>query len=95
MLQKSLYIIYYIINSISTDSTRYLNDYFYLDVSVAFNTQNLPWIILSGANNIISPGINTIVLLHYSATFVKGGANNNTFRDWNRFDQNQFNQKLN
>src|ERR1043166_3739758 len=43
--------------------------FFYLDVSIEFNTQNLLWQDLSSINTISS---------HYSATSVKGGANNNT-----------------
>ncbi|RIA81237.1 hypothetical protein C1645_865206 [Glomus cerebriforme] len=61
MLQKSL---------IGGISTNYLNDFFYLDVSTSFNTQNLPWVDLSSTN--------TIVPQHASATSVKGVANNNT-----------------
>jgi hypothetical protein len=45
------------------------NDFFYLDVSVAFNTQNLLWNDLSNVN---------IVPAHYNSASVKGGANNNT-----------------
>jgi N-acetylneuraminic acid mutarotase len=44
-------------------------DFFYLDVSVAFNTQNLLWNDLSN--------VNIIPANRYSAS-VKGGANNNT-----------------
>jgi hypothetical protein len=44
-------------------------DFFYLDVSVPFNTQELSWQDLSNFN-MIPP--------HDSATSVKGGANNNT-----------------
>ena len=50
------------------------NDFFYLDVSVPFNTQNLPWEDLSDLSNIN----NTVPAAHESATSVKGGANNNT-----------------
>ena len=45
------------------------NDFFYLDVSIQFNTQSLSWKDLSSIN---------IVPEHYLATSVKGGANNNT-----------------
>src|SRR3954468_5787825 len=44
-------------------------DFFYLDVSVSFNTQNLLWQDLTSAN---------IVPPHAGAASVKGGANNNT-----------------
>ncbi|GBC04887.1 hypothetical protein RclHR1_05920007 [Rhizophagus clarus] len=44
-------------------------DFFYLDVSVPFNTQNLLWNDLSNIN---------IIPSHYDCTSVKGGANNNT-----------------
>ncbi|PKC65483.1 hypothetical protein RhiirA1_514480 [Rhizophagus irregularis] len=44
-------------------------DFFYLDVSVPFNTQELSWQDLSNIN---------MVPPHDSATSVKGGANNNT-----------------
>src|SRR5438046_6832230 len=46
-----------------------LKDFFYLDVSVPFNTQQLLWQDLSNINT---------VPVHSSATSVKGGANNNT-----------------
>ncbi|RIA81241.1 hypothetical protein C1645_790835 [Glomus cerebriforme] len=49
-------------------STNFLNDFFYLDVSAAFNTENLPWVDLSSTNNIVPP--------HADATSVKGGVNN-------------------
>ncbi|CAB4399945.1 unnamed protein product [Rhizophagus irregularis] len=45
-------------------------DFFYLDVSVPFNTQELSWQDLSNIN---------MVPPHDSATSVKGGANNNTY----------------
>jgi hypothetical protein len=44
-------------------------DFFYLDVSVEFNTKNLLWRDLSSINT-VPP--------HGAATSVKGGANNNT-----------------
>ncbi|GBB89583.1 hypothetical protein RclHR1_01630021 [Rhizophagus clarus] len=44
-------------------------EFFYLDVSVAFNTQKLFWQDLSNVNTVPS---------HIGATAVKGGANNNT-----------------
>src|SRR5688572_10413898 len=44
-------------------------DFFYLDVSVAFNTQKLSWKDLSSINTVPS---------HYGAASVKGGANNRT-----------------
>jgi hypothetical protein len=44
-------------------------NFFYLDASVEFSTQNLLWQDLSGIN---------IVPPHYQATSVKGGANNKT-----------------
>ena len=47
----------------------YLKDFFYLDVSVPFNTQELLWNDLSNIN---------IVPPHNVATSVKGGANNDT-----------------
>src|SRR6266542_2819511 len=43
--------------------------FFYLDVSVSFNTQELLWHDLTNIN---------IVPSHYEAASVKGGANNNT-----------------
>src|SRR5204862_452188 len=43
--------------------------FFYLDVSVPFDTNELKWIDLS-KNNIIPP--------HYLSTAIKGGTNNNT-----------------
>ncbi|GBB96545.1 hypothetical protein RclHR1_02780008 [Rhizophagus clarus] len=46
-----------------------VKDFFYLDVSVPFNTQELSWQDLTNVN---------MVPPHYSATSVKGGANNNT-----------------
>ena len=46
-----------------------LKDFFYLDVSAPFNTQNLLWQDLSSINN-VPP--------HMSATSVKGGADNST-----------------
>ncbi|PKY49614.1 hypothetical protein RhiirA4_465676 [Rhizophagus irregularis] len=46
-----------------------LKEFFYLDVSVPFNTQELSWQDLSNIN---------MVLPHDSATTTKGGANNNT-----------------
>ncbi|RIA83037.1 hypothetical protein C1645_861709 [Glomus cerebriforme] len=60
----------YILDGISINLTRTLNDFFYLDVSATYNTQNLPWVDLSS--------INTIVPQHAAATSVKGGTNNNT-----------------
>ncbi|RIA83036.1 hypothetical protein C1645_880736 [Glomus cerebriforme] len=51
-------------------STGMLNDFFYLDVSASFNTQNLSWVDLSSTN--------AIVPQHYGAASVKGGANNDT-----------------
>src|ERR1051325_2694361 len=44
-------------------------DFFYLDVSVPFNTQTLSWQDLSSVN---------IVPMHHGAASVNGGANNNT-----------------
>ncbi|RIA85744.1 hypothetical protein C1645_879106 [Glomus cerebriforme] len=44
-------------------------DFFYLDVSVTFNTQNLLWLDLSNID---------MVPPHYFAASVKGGANNDT-----------------
>src|ERR1051325_795587 len=44
-------------------------DFFYLDVSVPFNTQNLLWQDLSSVNTVPS---------HYGAASVNGGVNNNT-----------------
>src|SRR6266498_855653 len=43
-------------------------DFFYLDVSVPFNAQNLSWNDLSSIN----------IVPHLDAASVKGGANNNT-----------------
>jgi hypothetical protein len=47
-----------------------INDFFYLDISIPFNTQNLLWNDLSN--------INTIPSHFCAAASVKGGANNNT-----------------
>src|SRR4051812_6954186 len=47
----------------------YRNEFFYLDVSVAFDTQKLSWQDLSNINTVPS---------HSSAAAVKGGANNVT-----------------
>jgi hypothetical protein len=44
-------------------------EFFYLDVSVKFNTHKLLWQDLSNVNTVPT---------HYSATSVKGGSNNNT-----------------
>src|ERR1043166_6191517 len=44
-------------------------EFFYLDVSVAFNTQKLSWQDLSSINTVPA---------HEGAASVKGGANNNT-----------------
>ncbi|GET01646.1 hypothetical protein GLOIN_2v1761507 [Rhizophagus clarus] len=44
-------------------------DFFYLDVSVSFNTQNLSWNDLSNIN---------IIPSHFDAASVKGGANNSS-----------------
>src|SRR3954451_2504988 len=44
-------------------------DFFYLDVSAPFNTQNLLWQDLSSINTVPA---------HYGAASVKGGADNNT-----------------
>ncbi|CAB4433430.1 unnamed protein product [Rhizophagus irregularis] len=46
------------------------NDFFYLDVSVPFNTKRLLWKDISSVNTVPD---------HYDATSVKGGPNNNTF----------------
>ena len=55
------------------DSNVITNDFFYLNVSVQFNTQRLSWNDLS---NITS--ISTFVPAHNSAASVKGGADNST-----------------
>uniref|UniRef100_U9U221 Galactose oxidase n=1 Tax=Rhizophagus irregularis (strain DAOM 181602 / DAOM 197198 / MUCL 43194) TaxID=747089 RepID=U9U221_RHIID len=49
--------------------TNRVKEFFYLDVSVPFNTQELSWQDLSNIN---------MVPLHSSATSVKGGPNNDT-----------------
>ena len=61
----------YILGGISDGTTDIGIDFFYLDISVPFNTQNLSWINLS-SNNIVPPPS------HYGATSAKGGENNNT-----------------
>src|SRR2546423_15565999 len=58
----------YILGGIDVNS-KALKEFFYLDASVSFNTQGLPWKDLSNIN---------IVPSHDSATTVKGGANNDT-----------------
>ncbi|RIA86769.1 hypothetical protein C1645_740603 [Glomus cerebriforme] len=57
----------YIMGGKSIDSN--LNEFFYLDTSVTFNIQNLPWVDLS--NTITFPS-------SYGTASVKGGANNDT-----------------
>jgi len=47
-----------------------LEEFFYLNVSATFNTQNLPWQDLSS--------VNTTVPSRFGAASVNGGANNNT-----------------
>jgi hypothetical protein len=67
------------------DGRDYLNDnqvkeFFYLDVSVPFNTQELPWQDLSNIN---------MVPLHSGAASVKGGANNDTLVLYGGFTTDQ------
>jgi N-acetylneuraminic acid mutarotase len=57
----------YILGGIPANKEPVGKDFFYLDVSVGFSTQNLLWQGLSDIN---------IVPPHYQATSVKGGANN-------------------
>src|ERR1051325_9176577 len=58
----------YILDGISGYSVG--KDFFYLDVSVPFDTQDLLWQNLSSVNSIVPP--------HFGAASVNGGANNNT-----------------
>jgi hypothetical protein len=58
----------YILGGIDLNGKR-VKEFFYLDVSVPFNTQELSWQDLSNVN---------MVPLHSSAASVKGGANNDT-----------------
>jgi N-acetylneuraminic acid mutarotase len=61
----------YILSGVTLDSTPPKEKFFYLDVSIPFNTNELIWSDLSATtNNIVPP--------HHSAAAVKGGANNNT-----------------
>jgi hypothetical protein len=59
----------YILSGFDLIRTQLLKEFFYLDVSSPFDTQNLSWQDLSNIN-MIPP--------HASATSVKGGANNDT-----------------
>ncbi|CAB5343442.1 unnamed protein product [Rhizophagus irregularis] len=58
----------YILGGVDLNS-KMLNEFFYLDVSVPFNTQELSWQDLSNIN---------MVPIHHSAASVKGGPNNDT-----------------
>ncbi|CAB4418157.1 unnamed protein product [Rhizophagus irregularis] len=58
----------YILGGLDLNS-KMLNEFFYLDVSVPFNTQELSWQDLSNIN---------MVSDHFLATSVKGGTNNDT-----------------
>ncbi|PKY26985.1 hypothetical protein RhiirB3_389970 [Rhizophagus irregularis] len=58
----------YILGGLDLNS-KMLNEFFYLDVSVPFNTQELSWQDLSNIN---------MVPEHFLATSVKGGTNNDT-----------------
>jgi N-acetylneuraminic acid mutarotase len=58
----------YILGGLDLNS-KMLNEFFYLDVSVPFNTQELSWQDLSNIN---------MVPIHHSAASVKGGPNNDT-----------------
>ncbi|RIA81370.1 hypothetical protein C1645_790557 [Glomus cerebriforme] len=69
----------YIIGGVSINLIT-LNDFFYLDVSAAFNTQNLPWVVLSSSITIVPP--------HFGAVSVKGGVNNNTLFLYGGFTEN-------
>ncbi|RIA85743.1 hypothetical protein C1645_830334 [Glomus cerebriforme] len=59
----------YILGGVDAKNNVILKDFFYLDVSVPFNTQNLLWQDLSNID---------MVLSHHLATSVKGGTNNDT-----------------
>ncbi|GBB96546.1 hypothetical protein RclHR1_02780009 [Rhizophagus clarus] len=59
----------YILDGYDIYGNQAVNQFFYLDVSVQFNTQELSWRDLSNNNKVPS---------HYFATSVNGGANNNT-----------------
>ncbi|RGB23127.1 hypothetical protein C1646_779696 [Rhizophagus diaphanus] len=75
LIDNKLYILNgFDINDIQT------KEFFYLDVSVPFNTQELSWQDLSNIN---------MVPLHSSATSVKGGPNNNTLFLYGGFSSDQ------
>jgi hypothetical protein len=59
----------YILSGWLVSNDKPVKEFFYLDVSVPFDTQKLPWKDLTNVNT---------VPLHDSATSAKGGANNNT-----------------
>ncbi|CAG8649740.1 14088_t:CDS:2 [Funneliformis caledonium] len=59
----------YILGGRNDETGRIGNEFFYLDVSVPFNTQNILWHNLTSIN---------IVPAHISAASVNGGANNKT-----------------
>jgi hypothetical protein len=57
-----------------------VKEFFYLDTSVPFNTQELPWQDLSNIN---------MVPLHSSASSIRGGANNDTLFLYGAFTTEQ------
>src|SRR4051812_39933660 len=59
----------YILGGLNTIPENPLKQFFYLDVSMPFDTQKLSWQDLTNIN---------VVPEHYSATSAKGGANNDT-----------------
>src|SRR5438552_960998 len=59
----------YILDGARYNDTDLLNEFFYLDFSVSFNTQNLLWKNISSIDT-VPP--------HLGAAAVKGGANNST-----------------
>src|SRR6266542_440207 len=68
----------------SDDDTIAGKQFFYLDVSVSFNTQELLWNDLTSIN---------LVPFHYAAASVNGGANNNTLVLFGGFPLN-FNETM-
>ncbi|RGB41038.1 hypothetical protein C1646_810931 [Rhizophagus diaphanus] len=71
---------FYILDGYDLYGNQIVKNFFYLDVSVSFNTQKLLWRDLSNSNT-IPP--------HYFATSVKGGANNNTLFLYGGFTSDQ------
>jgi hypothetical protein len=69
----------YILGGIDLNGKQ-VKEFFYLDVSVPFNTQELSWQDLSSVN---------MVPLHHAAASVKGGANNDTLFLYGGFTNDQ------